>query len=195
MFATHNYINSQHIHERPLLFQLKSFFYWSLFFWSVFTRVRRVFWNVCKNSHYDLFLFFLVNDLLNHPPPPPPLRKSRLHLLRNVLFWTHLPVYAWLYAYRITWRYYHTMTISRCLYYNITWFIDNITCLSRDILAWPWEIAATEKTIFPFKLNGIWLWWQFFFRFWTKRNSIWFKIERKAVITIMSHSMWEEMEI
>ena len=55
----------------------------------------------------------------------------------------------------------------------------------------------TEKTIFPFPfpLNGIWSWWQFSFRFWTKWNSIWLKIEWKTVTTIISHSMWKEMEI
>ena len=32
----------------------------------------------------------------------------------------------------------------------------------------------TEKTIFPIPLtfDGIWSWWQFSFRFWTKQNSI-----------------------
>ena len=47
-------------------------------------------------------------------------------------------------------------------------------------------IAHTEKTTFPipFKLNGIWWWWQFSFRFWTKWTSIWFKIQRKTVTTI-----------
>ena len=34
-----------------------------------------------------------------------------------------------------------------------------------------------------------------FLSIWTKLNSIWFKIERKTVITIISHSMWKEMEI
>ena len=53
----------------------------------------------------------------------------------------------------------------------------------------------TEKTIFPFTLNGIWSWWQFFCRFWTKWKSIWIKIDRKTVTTIVSHSMWKEMEI
>ena len=48
---------------------------------------------------------------------------------------------------------------------------------------------------FPFKLNGIWPWWQFSFRFLTKWKSTWFKIERKIVATIISHSMWKEMEI
>ena len=58
-------------------------------------------------------------------------------------------------------------------------------------------LQATDKTIFPFPftLNGIWSWWQIFFRFWTKWNSIWFKIERKTVFTIISHSMWKEMEV
>ena len=39
----------------------------------------------------------------------------------------------------------------------------------------------TEKTKFPFPftLNGIWSWWQFSFRFWTKWNSIWCRIEGK----------------
>ena len=37
--------------------------------------------------------------------------------------------------------------------------------------------AYTEKTSipFPFKLNEIWSWWQFSFRFWTKWISIWFR--------------------
>ena len=33
------------------------------------------------------------------------------------------------------------------------------------------------------------------FRFWTKWNSLWFKIEKKTVTTIISYSMWKEMEI
>ena len=39
----------------------------------------------------------------------------------------------------------------------------------------------TEKTMYPFSfpLNGIW--------FWNKLNSIWFKIKRKTVTTIISH--------
>ena len=57
--------------------------------------------------------------------------------------------------------------------------------------------AHTAKTIFPFPftLNGVWSWWQFSFRLWTKWSSIWFKIERKIVTTIISHSMWKELEI
>ena len=57
--------------------------------------------------------------------------------------------------------------------------------------------ACSEKTRFPFPfaLNGIWSWWQFSFRFWTKWISIWFKIEMKTVTTIISHSMRKEMEI
>ena len=63
-------------------------------------------------------------------------------------------------------------------------------------LAFFCDSACTEKTIFlfPFKLNGIWSWWQFSFQFWTKWTSIWFKIKRKTVTTIISHSMWKEME-
>ena len=55
----------------------------------------------------------------------------------------------------------------------------------------------TEKTTFPFPftLNEIWSWWQFSFQFWTIWNSIWFKIEKKTVTTIISHSIWKEMEI
>ena len=41
---------------------------------------------------------------------------------------------------------------------------------------------------FPFKLNGIWSWWQFYFSFWTKGKNylvllwtIWFKIWWKNV--------------
>ena len=56
-------------------------------------------------------------------------------------------------------------------------------------------IYYTEKTTFPFpfKLNGIWSWWQFSFRFWTKWNSIWFKI--KTVTTTIFHSIRKEMEM
>ena len=55
-----------------------------------------------------------------------------------------------------------------------------------------------EKTIFlfPFTLNGIWSWYDSFpFRF-SKPNGIpfAFKIERKTVTTIISHSMWKELE-
>ena len=55
----------------------------------------------------------------------------------------------------------------------------------------------TEKTRipFPFTLDGIWSWWQISFRFWTKWKSIWFKIERKTVTTIISHLIGKEMEI
>ena len=51
----------------------------------------------------------------------------------------------------------------------------------------------TKKTIFsfPFKWNGIWSWWQFYFWFWTKLKSICFEIERKTVTTIISHSIWK----
>ena len=59
--------------------------------------------------------------------------------------------------------------IPALLFYEIistacTWFVS--------------AIHYTEKTIFPspFTLNGIWSWWQFSFRFWTKWKSIWFKI-------------------
>ena len=52
----------------------------------------------------------------------------------------------------------------------------------------------TEKTIFPFPftLNWIWSWWQFSIRC---HHSIWFKIKRKTVIMIISHSMWKKIEI
>ena len=56
----------------------------------------------------------------------------------------------------------------------------------------------TEKTIFPFpfKFNGIWSWWQFSFRF-SEPNGIpfVFKIKRKTVTMIISHSMWKELEV
>ena len=66
----------------------------------------------------------------------------------------------------------------------------------RDLASAARNSIYTEKTIFPFpfKLNGIWSWWQFSFRFWTKWISIWFKIERKTVTTIVSHSIWKEIE-
>ena len=52
----------------------------------------------------------------------------------------------------------------------------------------------TEKTIFPypFTVNGIWSWWQFL-------NQMEFPLEilfgSKTVTTIISHSLWKEMEI
>ena len=57
--------------------------------------------------------------------------------------------------------------------------------------------GKTENTIFlsPFTLNGIWLWWQYSFRFRVKWNSIWLKIKSKTVTTIISHSMWKELEV
>ena len=58
-----------------------------------------------------------------------------------------------------------------------------------------WYTEKTGTIPFPFKMNGIWSWWLFFFRFWTKWNSMWFKIERKIVPKIISHSIWKEMEI
>ena len=58
-------------------------------------------------------------------------------------------------------------------------------------------VGFTEKKVlpFPFTLNGIRSWWQFSFRFWSKWKSISFKIEKKTVTTIISHSMWKEMEV
>ena len=40
------------------------------------------------------------------------------------------------------------------------------------------QFSHTEKTMFPFTLNGIWSWWQFSFRFWTRWNFIWFRISK-----------------
>ena len=61
----------------------------------------------------------------------------------------------------------------------------------------PYQCSYTEKTILPlpFTLNGIGSWWQFSFRFWIKWNSIWFKIERKTVTMILTHSMWKVLEV
>ena len=50
------------------------------------------------------------------------------------------------------------------------------------------ECTEIARILFPFKLNGIWSWWQFSFRYWTKWNSIWFKIKTKTVSKIVSHS-------
>ena len=43
----------------------------------------------------------------------------------------------------------------------------------RGKLSEPFYAEKTSIT-FPFKLDGIWSWWQFSFRFWSKLNSIWF---------------------
>ena len=65
---------------------------------------------------------------------------------------------------------------------------------------WAWQECIwshTEKTIFPFPFtsNGMWSWWQFSFRFWTKWNSIWFRIVKKTVATIIFHSISKDTEI
>ena len=57
------------------------------------------------------------------------------------------------------------------------------------------KYGTLKKSLFPFKSNEIWLWWQVFFRFWIKSNSIWFKIENKTVTATISHSIRKEMEI
>ena len=71
-----------------------------------------------------------------------------------------------------------------------------INLLTDRTANWAGNSSYTEKTIFPipFTLNGIWSWWQFSLQFLTKWNSIWFKIERKTVTTIISHSIWKEIE-
>ena len=60
----------------------------------------------------------------------------------------------------------HSTIVSRDLKRLLNWvlIIPRDSSLSR----------YTEKTMFPFhfKLNGIWSWWPFSFRFWTKWNSI-----------------------
>ena len=65
-----------------------------------------------------------------------------------------------------------------------------------------WGRLYTEKTRFPFafKFNGIWSWWQYSLRFWTKWKSIWFKIERNTVTTIYrfeneQNSVWSPNKI
>ena len=73
------------------------------------------------------------------------------------------------------------------------------SCTSDRCCFWEYTDSreCTETTIFPFRftLNGIWSWWQFSIRFWTKWNSICFKTERKTATMIIYHSMWNEMEI
>ena len=54
--------------------------------------------------------------------------------------------------------------------------------------------AQENRISFSLKLNGIWLWWQFF-RFWAQSYSMWCKIERKTVTTIIFHSISKEKEI
>ena len=53
----------------------------------------------------------------------------------------------------------------------------------------PLGMMCTEKTLFPipFIVNGIWSWWQFL-----KQMEIAFG--SKTVTTIISHSLWKEME-
>ena len=80
-----------------------------------------------------------------------------------------------------------------------TWVITIET-----IAAWQnWNLYRrtyiTVKIIFPFPfiLNGIWIMIMVTVRFHSVRidSSIRFKIERKTVTTIISHSIWKDMEI
>ena len=91
------------------------------------------------------------------------------------------------------------LTCHSCMEKQAILYISRFFFFSKQLLdAYRWNARCyTEKTSipFPFKLNGIWSWWHLSFRFWTKWKSIWFKIERKTVITIISHSIWKEMEI
>ena len=71
--------------------------------------------------------------------------------------------------------------------------------------AWPFAYSEPRISLdlcalrngfpFPFKLNGMWSWRQFSFRFWTNWNSFWFKIEGRPVAAIISRSMWGRMEV
>ena len=66
-------------------------------------------------------------------------------------------------------------------------------CTTEYCCDWTHEPHDREPTLFtekaripfPFTLNGIWSWWQFSFR--SKKS-------KKTVSTIISHSMWKEME-
>jgi len=84
---------------------------------------------------------------------------------------------------------------------HLCFFLRIFSVFLENFLSFLWPIgvlvACTEKTSipFPFILNGIRLWWQFSFRFWTKWNSIWFKIERKPVTTIVSHWICKKKDI
>ena len=76
--------------------------------------------------------------------------------------------------------------------------------LCRETQSLGQQISDSKSHIFPnkwvnytqeidsrafFNFNGIWSWWLFSFRFWTVWNSIFFKIERKTVLTIIFHSI------
>ena len=57
----------------------------------------------------------------------------------------------------------------------VNWHLSDICRLQRSHCHVACTASnCTEKTIFPFpfKFNGIWSWWQFFFRFWTKWKSM-----------------------
>ena len=86
----------------------------------------------------------------------------------------------------------------RCIFDSLGVFASLIGAFLQFRFSWKLIYTArtrlyTEKTILPipFTLNGIWSWWQFSSRFWTKWNSIWFKIEKKTVPTIISHPIWK----
>ena len=66
-------------------------------------------------------------------------------------------------------------------YHRSVTFLQWIKHLQSDM----WLCSCTEKTIFlfPFKLNGIWSWWQFSFQKLFRKDSLpfdWY-IERKTV--------------
>ena len=77
--------------------------------------------------------------------------------------------------------------VNSCIFIIPNNIYLNDICNICIYVTWYWD-SYTEKTIFlfPFTLNGIWSWWQFPFRCWTKWNSIWLKIKRKTVTTIIT---------
>ena len=71
-----------------------------------------------------------------------------------------------------------------CVFGCRKWLITMCNNNMIRVTTTAWIILHTEKTIFlfPFTLNGIWSWWQ------SPRSY-------PTVTTIISHSMWKEMEI
>ena len=119
-------------------------------------------------DYYGLYLLLRTNSYGSKP-------KIRLYIARLRLNWHQTEL-------RLVLNQSEKRDFTILILFDLTSSREKITCVCTP---------ALKKTSIPFlfRSNGIWSRWQFSFRFWTTWNSILFKIERKTVTTIISHSM------
>ena len=98
-----------------------------------------------------------------------------IHNIVYILIYIHIHLYISIYIY-----------IHTYVYFLLAWH-----ALGSEFMH-----ICNQRNRFPFffKLNGIWSWWQFSFRFWTKKKSICNKMKRNTSTTIISHWIWKKME-